>query len=367
MKACHVTTVHGRYDTRIFLKECRSLARAGHDVTLQVADGLGDETRDGVRIVDAGKRPGGLAARFRFSATVMREAAAAVGADLYHLHDAELLPAGARLSRDGRIVVYDAHEDLPRQLRSKTYVHPLVAGPLSVLVESYEDRTAARFDAVVAATDSIARRFERVARRCSIVRNYPSLEELGLESMPARDRLPKACYVGGLRDIRGSFELAAASLLTDVPIEAAGRVEGADLDTLLRGPGSRIGLLGILDRAGVARLMTESSVGIVTYLPVPNHVEALPTKIFEYMAAGLPIVASDFPLWRDIVEGGGCGACVDPSDPKAIAAAIAAIVADPGVVARMGAAGRRLVEERYNWSVEEKTLLALYRELEAAS
>lgn len=364
MKVCHVSTVHGRNDTRIFLKECRSLAAAGHDVTYIVADGKGDEIRDGVRIVDAGARPAGRIARFRYSAGRMAHAALAQESELYHIHDPELAPAGLRLIKAGAKVIYDAHEDLPRQLLSKPYINPLAARPIARIVERYEDRACSRFDAVISATEAIGRRFDRIARKSVIVHNYPSLEELGLERLEPTTRSPKVCFVGGLSEIRGIRQLAAASFITRFPIEAAGPVNSEALSGFLAGNGSMIKLLGNLGRREVSKLLVESSAGLVTYLPMPNHIEALPTKIFEYMAAGLPVIASDFPLWHEIVEGGECGLCVDPGDPAAIAKAIETIVGDPELAERMGANGRRLVEERYNWSIEERTLLALYRELE---
>jgi glycosyltransferase involved in cell wall biosynthesis len=93
---------------------------------------------------------------------------------------------------------------------------------------------------------------------------------------------------------------------------------------------------------------------------MPNHIDAQPNKMFEYMSAGLPLIASDFPLWREIVEGNDCGVCVDPADPAAIAEAIDRLVENPDLARRMGENGQRAVHERYNWAIEEKKLLALY-------
>ncbi len=96
---------------------------------------------------------------------------------------------------------------------------------------------------------------------------------------------------------------------------------------------------------------------------MPNHVDAQPNKMFEYMSAGIPVIASDFPLWREIIEGCGCGICVDPLDPKKIAEAIDYLVDNPEIARRMGENGRKAVYDRYNWDVEEKKLLALYDSL----
>jgi glycosyltransferase involved in cell wall biosynthesis len=109
--------------------------------------------------------------------------------------------------------------------------------------------------------------------------------------------------------------------------------------------------------------LEDADAGLVCFLPAPNHVEAGPNKLFEYMAAGLPVIASDFPAWRPIVEGNDCGLCVDPADPAAIARAILYLAENPGRRAEMGANGRRAVMERYNWEAEGRRLIAAYERL----
>ena len=121
--------------------------------------------------------------------------------------------------------------------------------------------------------------------------------------------------------------------------------------------------LGWLDRSGVEQVLQESVAGLVTLHPVINYVDALPVKMFEYMAAGVPVIASDFALWRQIIEGNQCGLCVDPLDPQAIAAAIDYLIANPTEAKQMGLNGQRSVRERFNWSIEEQKLLKLYQSL----
>jgi glycosyltransferase involved in cell wall biosynthesis len=118
--------------------------------------------------------------------------------------------------------------------------------------------------------------------------------------------------------------------------------------------------LGFQDRSGVARVLQTSRAGLVILHPVQNYVDSLPVKLFEYMSAGLPVIASDFPLWREIVEGSGAGLLIDPLDPSAIAGAMQWILENPGEAEAMGQRGRQAVIERYNWAQEAQKLLAAY-------
>jgi hypothetical protein len=127
---------------------------------------------------------------------------------------------------------------------------------------------------------------------------------------------------------------------------------------------ARVDELGQLDRKEVVRIMSVSMAGLVVLHPTPSYTKAEATKMFEYMAAGLPVIASHFPLWKEIVEENGCGICVDPQDPEAIAKAITWIADHPGEAEQMGRRGRDAVRTRYNWDRESKVLLAVYRGLQ---
>lgn len=360
----HLTSVHDRYDTRIFLKMCRSLAAAGHSVTLVVADGRGDETRDDVRILDVGKPSG---RRDRMTRTTRQVLARAVGlsADIYHLHDPELLFAGLALKRRGRRVVFDAHEDLPAQVMSKAYLHPAVRKAISRSVAVLEHFTCRRLDAVVAATPVIAEKFARMGATTVNVNNYPLLGEL--DALAPWDRKRReVCYVGGMFATRGIRELVAAMDITQsgARLLLAGRFEPGLRDELVKTPGwANVEELGYLDRGQVRDVLSRSVAGLVTLHPTPAYHDSLPVKMFEYMSAGLPVIASDFPLWREIVEGNNCGVCVDPKGVREIAAAIDHLVSHEDLAQSMGKNGSRAVHERYNWSIEEKKLLALYDQL----
>jgi glycosyltransferase involved in cell wall biosynthesis len=366
MKVVHLTSAHPRHDIRIFIKECGSLAAAGHEVTLIVADGLGEEISHGVRIHDVGARSGGRLSRMTRTVDRVVRAALALQPDVAHFHDPELMLAALRLKKAGIKVVYDVHEDLPRQILAKHWIPALLRPLLSHVLEWVENHVARRFDAIVTSTPHIRERFALVNPRSLDVCNFPILAEL-VRDTDWDSRRNEVCYLGGISRIRGIEPIIAA--LPEVParLNLAGIWSESGLkETLQTEAGwSRVNDLGVLDRAGVSEVLARSKVGLVTLFPTPNYVDALPIKLFEYMAAGMPVVASDFPVWRAIVDDAGCGLLVDPQDPQAIAAALCTLLADDEMARAMGARGQQAVVLKYSWAAEAAKLNALYSDLES--
>jgi hypothetical protein len=359
----HVTTVHPRDDIRIFRKECVSLARAGHDVTLVVGDGRGDATVEGVHIADIGAPPPGRLARMRRQPKRALERVRALQPALVQVHDPELLPIAARLAREGVVAVYDAHEDVPRQILTKQWIPEALRPLVSRVFERRENALVGWLDAVVAATPHIARRFASRVRKAVVVANYPEADELAPPAQP-RPRERAVCYVGGLMRTRGAFEMVRAiARVPGVTLHLAGRFEDALLETSLQAePGwAQVTWHGQVGRDAVRDILARSRAGLVTLHPMPSYLDAYPIKLFEYMSAGLPVIASDFPLWRELV--GEAGLCVDPLDVEAIAEAIRTLVDDEAAGAAMGRAGRAAVLERFHWAAAERELLALYQRL----
>jgi glycosyltransferase involved in cell wall biosynthesis len=85
--------------------------------------------------------------------------------------------------------------------------------------------------------------------------------------------------------------------------------------------------------------------------------------MFEYMSASLPLITSNFPFWKEIVEGNNCGICVNPLNPQEIADAIKYIINNPKEAEKMGKNGRDAVEKKYNWTIEEIKLFKVYESI----
>jgi glycosyltransferase involved in cell wall biosynthesis len=365
LSIAHLTSAHPRYDSRIFGKQCRTLAEHGHQVALVVADGHGNDYRHGVRILDAGATSGRLDRMLSGTHRVYR-LALRLRADIVQLHDPELLPAALLLKLRGHKVIFDAHEDVPLQLLGKPYLGPSSRRLLAAAYARFEHHACRLLDGVIAATPTIRDKFSLINRSTIDINNFPLSDEFSAD--PGWEHKPlQVCYVGGLSAIRGIAELVRACelLRTPVRVRLAGSFGEPALAARMRAlPGwGRIDAAGLLDRAGVGAMLAASRAGLVTLHPTPNHLDAQPVKMFEYMAAGIPVIASDFPLWRGIVEGNGCGVCVDPHDPAAIAAAIDYLAGHPDVARRMGENGRAAVRTRYNWGSESIKLLRFYESL----
>ena len=364
MHICHITSVHPRYDIRIFIKECQTIAKYGYNVSLVVADGLGDEMKDGVNFYDVGRVPNRilriLSTTHKIYAKVMR-----LKPNIVHLHDPELLPVGRKLRQLGFKVVYDMHEDVPKQVLNKHWIPKFIRPLVSKLVMREEKKCCMAFSGIVCATEIIAKRVQKYNRKTIALHNYPILAELSVQTDSWNDRDNSLLYIGSISESRGIKPLVASLSISHLKLELAGPYSQESLpQELSQVDGwNFVRYHGVLNREEIASLLQKVKIGVVTLLPTPSYVESLPIKLFEYMLSGIPVVASNFPLWEDIVTKYGCGILVDPTNINDIAKACVWLINNSDEAQEMGERGREAVLKHFSWEQEQHKLLAFYKSL----
>lgn len=368
IRIAHISTVHPVDDVRIAVKECASLAEAGYEVcllgrppkaTMPVLPGVAVST-----LAPSGSR----GRRMTLGMRDALRAALRLDAEVYHLHDPELIGVGMALRVAGKRVVYDVHEDLPKQILTKPWIPAAGRPAVSGLARLTERLAAAVFSGIVAATPDIAANFP--SPRTVTVQNFPSLAEFGPPPVSGyADRPQAVAYVGGLTEKRGSAEMVTA--MDAVPagrgatLVLAGPLRDDATERVIEAAQRRadVEYHPWLSRSEVRSVYDRVRAGLVVLHPEPRFQTSYPVKMFEYMAAGLPVIASDFPLWRRIIDEAACGLLVDPMDPGAIGGAIDWLLTHPVEAEAMGRRGRAAVEAHYSWDSESTKLIALYRYL----
>lgn len=370
MKIVHVGYSHRPDDIRIFQKECASLSRYGHQV-IYVTSNMNAKSvnvsNDSVKVITVKLQRTNKKLPFLLYCREIKRVLSSLDADVYHFHEVVLLSVLLYMRKQGKHVIYDMHEDSPRDMQpSLCRRRGKVLGTLLArIIEIYENYCIRKADYVITATPYIEKRCKRLTSTVCCIANYPIINKISNESCrEVAGNIVKAsqiCYCGSLTEDRNismyvrmmsyiNGKLLLAGLLDDSYKRELENIESWD----------KVEYLGYLDRAGVNRLYRESDVGLCILKNLPNTYYSLPIKLFEYMEAGLPIVCSDFPIWRDIVEGNNCGLTVPYNDLESAVKAVQYILDNPMTAFVMGENGRKAVKEKYNWETEEKKLLQIY-------
>ena len=363
-RVVHMTSVHSPLDHRIFSKEGRALARAGFEVTV-VGPHPEDTMREHIRIKSV---PRLQSRSSRMTKTVWRVYREALKqhADVYHFHDPELIPVALLLRARGRKVVCDIHEDYSKDVLVKNYLPRWSRRLLAQIVERIEAVACRHFSALVTVTPSIADRFLPVNRRTIVLYNYPHADELVVRAeVPWEQRKPAVTYIGTITPQRGIAEMVeAVGRLPDslaAALEIAGDTMPEEIRTL--SGWSRVNFHGALDQPAAYQLLFSARAGLSCQHPIPSFLESVPVKVFEYMGAGLPVILSNFPFWRKMLDGIGCAIFVDPKNVCEIANAIEFVLTHPQEAEEMGRRGQAAVKNRFNWNTQAVKLVELYHSL----
>jgi glycosyltransferase involved in cell wall biosynthesis len=366
IKICHITTVHTAFDVRIFHKECASLAGYGFDTYL-IARHRCDETVKGVKIRAL---PDNAANGFFRVVNMWRAFRKAVRlrARVYHVHDPELIVVSLLIKFfTGSHIIYDAHEDVQAHALSKNWKGGAISRMIACVLRTCERIGTPFFSAVMIPIQSLAKfRGKEV-----VLHNYPTLP--GKISAPAvfNKKRKSLVYLGGIREKRCPFEMIEAldilkRTYPDILLNLLGPFYPADMEFKLkeavrdRHLTENVFMPGRVSWDEGCRIIAGSDIGLCVMYPDPDLQVALPTKMFEYMLYGKPVISSNFSMWKAIVDETGCGVTVDSIAPAEMAQAVRWLYKHPGKMKEMGISGQKSVLTKYSWTQEAQKLIDCY-------
>lgn len=366
MKVAHISTVHSPHDPRIYHKQCRTLAKAGFEVTLIIPeDGKEFHPQDGVEVF---LLPRPINRRERLAKTRKRayQEARALNADIYHFHDPELIPLGRKLKHNDNIVIYDIHEDYETAMQQKEYL-PNFLAPLAALAYRTATNLLTRNFELCLAEKYYREKFPR--GKCIL--NYPLLSSQDIDHSEDHASC-RLLYTGNVTAERGAYIHARLPELdSQVSVEYIGKCSQGVADEVFRLAGSnvnRVKITGVeqyipMEQIEEACFNNRWLAGLALFPPTEHYKRKELTKFFEYMYAKIPILCSDFPTWSQFVTRYDCGIAVNPMDEEEIRAALRFLRDNPDRAAEMGENGRKAIIQQLNWDVEGNKLVNWYREL----
>lgn len=375
IKVCHLASRHKMNDMRIFEKECKTLAKAGFDVTLI---GYGEEpkteTIDGVHCIS-------LYCPIKNNIELLRKrnklslaTALEVDADIYHLHEPELLPVGMKLKRKGKIVIFDSHEYYGWQLHDNIHKIKIIKTPaflmkvIGNLYMRYEKSVCMKLDAVVqVCTMNGVDYFENRCRKTLFIRNLPSLSDYTRKTPVDFGKVPSVAMIGGITRERGISQLVKATHQSGGRLLLAGAFSPKSYGDELKGMPEYacVDYKGFLDKTGMVSVLEQANIGASTILNVGQYdkIDTLPTKVYDYMSMELPVVISNTAFAKKMNDKYHFGICVNPENVDEISKTIIWLKEHPEQAVEMGKNGRKAIEDEFNWEKEGEKLVAFYKQL----
>lgn len=359
-KICHCSILHKLDDSRIFYKECVSLARAGYDVTFIAKPSPNQQFQEpsyqGVKlqVLNSNNR---LYNNYYLFISILKQ-----GMKVVHFHDPELIVMGLILKLFGKKVIYDVHENVRQDMLHKMWVKPALRLMLSKAAVLLEFLAGIFFNGIVTATPIIAKNFSN--KNTFVIRNLPPLKKQGVLVEKKRDK-NIVIYIGTLSDARGIKELiATAEYLTgkgELWLLGGWNDEAFKLECEAMPGFKNTKYLGMVNHEEVTKILSEVSIGVCTLHPIDTFKDSYPIKVFEYMQNGLPVLMSNFEMWQELF--GDLCEYVDPMNPQQMAEKISAMLGNPSRLEEMSAKGKIVINEQFNWDSEAKNLEELYHKI----
>jgi glycosyltransferase involved in cell wall biosynthesis len=365
-KVCIFSSAHFVFDLRIFGKIAKTLKEAGYQVII-IGQHNKNEMVDGIQIIALSEPKNRF---FRIFGTTWKTFSLALKerADIYHFYDPELIPISLLLKAlTGAKVVYDVRENHPQQILIKYWLPEILRELVAATFNLIEKTSVKFFNYVIAVTPVIRDKFKQP--NVIDIRNYPIIKMFSSKPKKKKKNEYHLIYAGDIAPKKGVKEIIQAldfiKSKYKVKLKIFGKFSepeyGHEVKKMSRG--KNVEFLGHIPYQILYQQMERSNIGLVCSIPEMADKTSLPVKLFEYMAAGLPVVASNFLVWRKIVEGNQCGICVNSDKPKEIAEAIEYLIKNPQEAEEMGYRGKQAVFKKYNWEKESQKLLKVYEKL----
>lgn len=364
-----MSSVHRWDDTRVFFRQATSLAKR-YDVELHAPAPF--ETREvkGVKVVGLPKW-NKESDRVKLWWMLLKRGLRS-DARVFHFHDPELLFVGILLKlMTGKRVIYDVHEHILNDILDKKWIPPYLRRIVGWIYLLTEWLIVPRLDAVIYTTPIVGERYIKLAKLSCSIENYPMLSifdnDGGDREVSGNDviYLGRVFYVRGVEEVIRSMP-AVVKKYPDARFMIVGDIVPEAYDSRLRKLTADLGLeknvifCGFVPYEQTKDYLVDAVAGVVTFLPYKNNMSCLPNKMFEYMATSIPVIASNFPIYAEVVKPSGCGILVDPTSTEDVSAAIIRMLDDKAAARGMGINGRQAFEDSFNWEKEEVRFFELY-------
>ena len=370
IKVCHVISGYYRNDPRVFQRQCKSLMQDGFLVSILTNDDQPDEILESIPIYSTKNYWSSRALVLLFAKKQFLNRAIEIDADIYQMHSPELLSLGITLMRAGKIVVYDAHEDLPKHIIEKDWLPRLIRKPLSFVVQNYMNGIMRRYHAIISPHSHVVDNLKEINPNTTLITNFAKVlpsKEISLNEYSQRNKI--ICYSGTVYLHSNQISvLDALNELPDVTYNIAGYCTPDYLEYLSKHESyTKLNYIGRISWDELSDFYNKARIGVVVIDYKMNLGGKKGTyavnKIFEYMEAALPIICSDYDLWQDIIDEYKCGICVEPGNVKQMTEAITYLINNPEIAFTMGQNGRKAVHQKYNWSTQHEVYIQLFKKL----